>query len=429
MDMDIQSETVTRIYAAWVKKGSAEPPRRYLGASVAGHECDRFLWLHFRGLFRERFDGRMYRLFDRGRREEAVFCNELRSIGCEVWEVNPETGSQFEVSALGGHFGGHLDAVALGVPEAPKTPHVCEFKTHGDTSFRKLAKAGVKVAKPMHFAQMQIYMGMMELERALYLAVDKDTDELYAERLHFDRAFFNAAMLRVKRIIEGAYAERCATRRDDFRCKACPARAVCWHETGTVFSRVLGWHDCRSCCHATAETGGTDERREWSCRLGHTCTIGRGCQCADHLVIPALIDADDVEGATERSVTYWIGGNLVTNGAANGQFTSEELAHVGREPLEHGSIQKVKELCGEGARVVNQLTIPALMDALPVENTVLHSSMEEVKRNLAIKDWQITARESDGDVQYFAFDAMGRKVYMSYDAKKDLAVVKGETVF
>ena len=68
MDMNIESETVARIWEWWARKGRSEAPRRYLGASVAGHECDRYLWLHFRGLFRERFEGRMYRLFERGRR-------------------------------------------------------------------------------------------------------------------------------------------------------------------------------------------------------------------------------------------------------------------------------------------------------------------------------------------------------------------------
>jgi hypothetical protein len=40
-----------------------------------------------------------------------------------------------------GHFGGSMDAVALGIPEAPKTWHLCEFKTHNAKSFADLQKA------------------------------------------------------------------------------------------------------------------------------------------------------------------------------------------------------------------------------------------------------------------------------------------------
>lgn len=53
-------------------------------------------------------------------------------------EVDPETGRQFRVEAHGGHFGGSLDAVALGLLEAPKTCHVVEFKTHSAKSFAEL---------------------------------------------------------------------------------------------------------------------------------------------------------------------------------------------------------------------------------------------------------------------------------------------------
>ena len=424
MDMKIESETIARIWAWWAKKGRGEAPRRYLGASVAGHECDRYLWLHFRGLFRERLDGRMYRLFERGRREEEQFIQELRGIGCEVWDRQPD-GTQFAVSALGGHFGGHLDAVVRGLPDAPKTPHVAEFKTHNDQSFKKLARAGVRDAKPMHFCQMQIYMGMMKLDRALYLAVNKDDDDLYAERVHYEADFFKAAMLRAKRIITEPSAERCAQRRDDWRCKSCPAKAVCWHETGTVFSRQATYHDCRSCCHASADT--TCEGARWTCRLGKTCTIGAACNCADHLVLPILMDAE-IDTATERSVTYKVGDNLVTNGLANGQFTSEELAHIGREPLEHGAIQQIKETC-EGAKVANQTKIKADLEKYYSEfPPEFEGGLGELQKFMAGKDWQMTRRETDENgVEWFAFDDVG--AYLMVDRKANKAIVQSDVPF
>ena len=424
MDMNIESETIARIWEWWAKKGRREAPRRYLGASVAGHECDRYLWLHFRGLFRERFEGRMYRLFERGRREEEQFIAELRGIGCEVWDRG-EDGQQFAVSALGGHFGGHLDAVVRGVPDAPKTPHVAEFKTHNDQSFKKLARVGVKDAKPMHFCQMQIYMGMMKLDRALYLSVNKDDDDLYAERVHFDSDFFKAAMRRVERIITEPSAERCAKRRDDWRCKGCPARAVCWHETGAVFSRQGTWSDCRSCCHASADIEGEGAR--WTCRLGHPCVVGSDCKCADHLALPVLVDAD-VDSATERSVTYKVGSNLVTNGLANGQFTSDELAKIGREPLENGAVQKIKEVFEE-AKVTRQLTIKPKLEKYYAEFPPLfEGSLKELPKFMADRGWQIEAREIDDEgVEWIAFNEVG--AYMKVDRRAGRAIVQADVPF
>ena len=46
---------------------------RTVGASSIGHKCERYLWYQFRWFFREKFNGRMLRLFDRGHREEARF--------------------------------------------------------------------------------------------------------------------------------------------------------------------------------------------------------------------------------------------------------------------------------------------------------------------------------------------------------------------
>ena len=56
-------------------------------------------------------------------------------------EVDPDTGRQWTLRDAGGHFGGSMDAVAIGFPDAPTAWHVCEFKTHSAKSFAKLPLA------------------------------------------------------------------------------------------------------------------------------------------------------------------------------------------------------------------------------------------------------------------------------------------------
>ena len=108
-----QSETVQAIKAYWKTRGDSEPARGYLGASSIGIECSRELWYSFRKCSEPSFDGRMYRLFNRGHKEEARFVEELRGIGCEVHEFD-ENGNQFKVIACDGHFLGHTDGAVLG---------------------------------------------------------------------------------------------------------------------------------------------------------------------------------------------------------------------------------------------------------------------------------------------------------------------------
>lgn len=294
-----ETATVSAIYAYWKKRGEAEQSRGYLGASSIGHECDRYLWMSFRWCGSgEKFDGRMYRLFNTGHREEARFFQELRGIGCEC---HGDEGEQLAVTAVGGHLSGHLDGVALGIPEAPKTWHLCEFKTHSHKSFEKVKADGVAKSKSMHFAQMQVYMGLGKLTRGLYLAADKDTDELYSERIEFDSAKFKAIMARAERIIKANEVDKCTTRPDDFRCKFCGAYEACWGNA--IVPQIMV--TCRTCCHATPEIDKGETWARWSCGK-HKRDLTEKEQvkaCDDYLVLPALVNAD-VESSTEDSITY-----------------------------------------------------------------------------------------------------------------------------
>jgi hypothetical protein len=322
-----QSTTRTAIYRSWETLAAAETPRRYLGMSAIGKPCARALWYSFRHAAAEKFEGRMLRLFNRGQREEAVFVEELRRIGCEVTDLT-ETGEQIAVAALAGHFRGHLDAAAVGIPEAPKTWHVCEFKTHSAKSFAKLAKDGVAVAKPEHYAQMQCYMRYTGMTRALYLAVNKDTDELHAERVRYDARAADALETRARDIITAPLPPaRIADRPDHYHCRYCPAAALC-HGTDPARAVPLSHITCRTCCHATPEMD-TDYGR-WSCALtGKTLSdADQTAACPSHLLIPALITFAEVEDAGADYISFLSkdGTRTFKHGtAADNHFTTKEL--------------------------------------------------------------------------------------------------------
>jgi len=193
--------TLDAIYAAYVAE-AGDGFRDHLGASIIGKECRRALWYDFRWVTRSAFSGRMLRLFETGRREEDRLVRDLRRTGATVLDTDPETGRQWQVTALGGHFGGSLDAVAIGLLEAPRTWHVVEFKTHGLKSFTALKKDGVRRAKPQHWAQMQVYMHLAGITRAMYVAVCKDSDEIHIERTRADGAEGERLLAKAKRVVD-----------------------------------------------------------------------------------------------------------------------------------------------------------------------------------------------------------------------------------
>ena len=244
------SPTVSAIFA-WRERTADRSFRNHLGASAIGKPCDRELWFGFRWYRKPRFNGRMLRLFETGQLAEARFVRELRGIGAEVWPVDPLSGRQWRVSAHGGHFGGSLDGVCRGIPESSR-PHVVEFKTHGIKSFAGLAK-GVKTAKPEHWVQMQVYMHLMDLDRALYLAVRKDDDGLYGERVKLDVKAAESALNRAERLIYGQRAPE--TRGPEWACQWCSLSDVCAGGRPEL--------NCRTCSKSRPEEDG-----RWYCE-GH----------------------------------------------------------------------------------------------------------------------------------------------------------------
>ena len=290
MSVSTTKSTVAAINDYWQRSGSSENKRHYLGGSIIGSHCERKLWYDFRHMTKESFDGRMYRLFDRGHREEATFVRELQGAGVEVQELGPN-GKQFALQAVGGHVAGHMDGKGKGLLENPNTWHVLEFKTHSAKSFRELQKKGVLEAKFQHFAQMQLYMKWSKMTHAFYLAVNKDTDELYSECFTYDEDAANALEAKAERIVTSQDPpERPYDSRDFYLCKWCSAQDLCWGSEDTTAPAIpVPSLSCRQCLHATPEMDG-DAR--WSCAKKKTDRSfeEQAAPCDDMLMIPALVE-------------------------------------------------------------------------------------------------------------------------------------------
>ena len=285
--------TVAAIYAAYEAE-QGDGYRNHLGASGIGASCERAIWYSWRWTTRASHAGRLLRLFQTGHMAEDRFIHDLRRIGVQVMAVNPDTGKQWEYRDETGHFGGSMDGVGLGFPEATKTWHALEFKTHNAKSFAKLVKDGVAASKPMHMAQMQVYMHLAGLQRAFYLAVNKDTDELYQERIRYDAEAALRLLAKASRIIAiPVPPTRISSDPAWFECRFCDHHAACHGD-------AMPERHCRSCMHSTPVAGG-----EWRCeRLAVTLTPdAQRAGCAAHLYIPGLVPWAQ-EDAGEDWVSY-----------------------------------------------------------------------------------------------------------------------------
>lgn len=276
-------------------RGQEPPHRGHLGASVLGGDCARAIWYGFRWVHRAKFEPRMLRLFNRGHLEEARFIAMLLMMGCEVWQQDAN-GKQFRIAFGDGHGGGSGDGVARGFPELTGTAAVCEFKTHGEKSFIQLAGkldewrayrqrkgpftgGGVRVAHFKHYVQMQTYMRQMGLPAAMYMAVNKNTDDLYAEIVHLEDAFAQQFITRGENLIAANVPpKRISESPGNFKCRFCSMRPVCHLGAQPELN-------CRTCSHVAVGKAGT-----WHCTL-HRALLDQARQrsgCDSYQKNPAL---------------------------------------------------------------------------------------------------------------------------------------------
>jgi len=218
--------------------------RRYIGASSIGEPCARRLWYQFRWAKVEQFPGRVLRLFRRGHREEETVVQDLKAIGCVVSHTGDD---QLEIK-VSPHIVVHPDGVVeSGLPEAPNKRHTLEIKTHSAKSFAKLQKEGIP---DKHTAQMQVAMHGTGVDRALYVAVNKDTDELFIERVRYDKDTAEKIIARGTMIAESPEAPLgVSTDPTWYQCRFCPFHSVCYKNEAAD-------KNCKTCAHSTPRDDG-----------------------------------------------------------------------------------------------------------------------------------------------------------------------------
>lgn len=258
-----------RIADAYRQDDDTDDFRSHLGASQIGNECERALFYMWRWAAIRSFPARILRLFNRGHMEEARFLALLELIDVQFHQ--PEDGGQERVSAFGGHFGSALDGVLWNVPDCPGEWVLGEFKTHNTKSFSALfSRNSVAACKPEHYAQMQACMHLRGIHKCLYMAVNKNDDDIYCEVVHYNHTVAKKILEKGHRIIFADKApDRLSKDPSHFVCSYCDLNRVCHYEQTPV-------RNCRTCEFSAPVADGT-----WGCethqRVIDKETQLRGC--------------------------------------------------------------------------------------------------------------------------------------------------------
>jgi len=159
------------------------------------------------------------------------------------------------------------------------------------------------------------YMHETKAREGLYLAKNKNTDELYAEFIDYDPVYCSELISKAKRIIESHEPQRrIGNSPDFFKCKICDAAAVCHQQKTPPRS-------CRNCARATPAHGTT-----WVCSWASGAAMEPKeqasmvkCGGREHRFLPGLVPGNVIEETSEAVKYQLANGEWTDNG--NSEFS------------------------------------------------------------------------------------------------------------
>ena len=255
----------------WCQKAFDDGPRNHLGASIIGGFCDRNTWMTFRWIKHKIHSGRMQRLFQDGHWYEERFIEMLQGIGCEVRQVDPQTGKQYRISFAKRHGGGSSDGILiLSSRYGAFPPMICEFKTINEKGF--LQFHDVEYSKPEHWGQICIYGFMNGIQHAVYFQVNKNDADMRVEVVELDWLHAQTLIKKAGDIIASQTPPpRISNDVSWWQCKFfCDHYRVC--QLGETPDR-----NCRSCRHSSPVADAKWHCNRWNIEIPNREAALQGC--------------------------------------------------------------------------------------------------------------------------------------------------------
>jgi CRISPR/Cas system-associated exonuclease Cas4 (RecB family) len=205
-----------------------QSPRGYIGCSIIGHSCERYIWLNKYGApLENELPWGLSRTFKRGKIEEERLM-EAFADGRHDWRVVKQ-----EMPLQERSLKGRLDAL-VEHPDHP--PFVLEIKTMNEKNYKAFVKHGVKVSHFTYWAQCQTYMRLSRIHHCALVAANKNNDhQLHLEVIDYDPDAAEAFVNRACRIDNMPTAPRglLALNKKDPKCFGCAFKKYCYRKKGT----------------------------------------------------------------------------------------------------------------------------------------------------------------------------------------------------
>lgn len=304
---DLKAPGVAKLLADKVKtaidnNSAADGPPKFswrVSPSSLGDECVARLWLKFRWTARAQKPGRINRLFNRGGGREDYFTALLRRDGWEVrdyaqrlvWKQDTNTYlavdweapipanfqdvhqepfhiseckrrdkwmlKQWRMVQFNGHVSGYSDGRARHPVYTDGQWIGVEYKTYNTKRFVETASKGVKAVDYEYYVQVVTYLKEFDLPWCLFLAENKNDDDIYPEVILRDDATAEHRMKIAHTVITSpTMPAKFAQSPAHHVCKFCDWVDVCHNGKAPEIN-------CRSCRFAEATEGGKFKCNKW----------------------------------------------------------------------------------------------------------------------------------------------------------------------
>lgn len=222
--------------SAIVGKEKAKAPRKYIGASSIGEECQRkiqYRYMNYPVPEHREFSAQTLRIFMFGHEIEEFVKMWLLDAGFDL-RTEDKQGEQFGFEVADGEFKGHIDGVICGGPTGLPYPMLWENKSANDKKFQSFVRLGVARANPVYATQIALYQAYMGLHEtpALFTVMNKNTCEIHYELVPFNPELAQTASDRAVNILTASKAgdmlPKVAQSKDFYLCKFCEYQDECW---------------------------------------------------------------------------------------------------------------------------------------------------------------------------------------------------------
>lgn len=235
MQIQIPDLTLEKMYRA-IEDNHKDEKRNYLGASIIGHECSRYLYYSYNHYPREPFKAKTLMTFESGYRSEDLAADRLRLIPDIQLVTHDENGNQYGFSDFDGKFKGHYDGGIKGLVEAPKTWHIWEHKECNEKKFKEFFKLRNKHGykdvlynwNRTYYAQGQIYMHYTKMKRHFTTISTMGGRDYMSCRTNYNKQHAQEYVRKAQMIIEAEKPpQRISDKPDFFMCRWCDFKETC----------------------------------------------------------------------------------------------------------------------------------------------------------------------------------------------------------